>query len=118
MANWVKGILALVCAALVLSGCGTGTKFILPEGTRIYLVAKDRTFSEGKAKMRPFWWNSFSGIDFKLLKERETVREGSLDSDFRVTSFFWPPLAFLYWPIGFEWNCYDLTGPEPVECGN
>jgi hypothetical protein len=112
----VKMVLLLMCTVVFLSACGTGTRFVLPEGTRIYLPAKDMTFAPGKAKSRPFFWNSFGGIDYQLMKEGKTVKEGQLESDFRVTSLFWPPFAILYWPVGFEWNCYDLTGSDPVLC--
>ena len=35
---------------------------------------------------------------------------------FRPVSIFWPPVAILYWPIGFRLECNDLTGDLPVEC--
>ncbi len=105
-----------ICTVLILSACATGTRFVLPADTRVYLPAKDITSSEGRLKSRPFFWSSFGGIDYQLVKNGTTVKEGQLESDFRVWSLFWPPLAIIYWPVGFEWNCYDLTGQEPKEC--
>ena len=116
MSKMTKTVVLLICTAVFLGACGTGTRFVLPEGTRIYLPSKDRAFTSGKAKSRPFFWNSFGGIEYKLLKGGQTIKEGQLESDFRVTSFFWPPFAILYWPVGFEWNCYDLTGSDPMLC--
>ena len=110
-------IVLLLCVVMVLTGCGTGTKFVLPEGTRVYLPAKDRTFSPGRAKARPFSWGSAGGIQYSLVREGKTVKEGDLTSNFRLMSLFWPPLAIIYWPIGFK-SCYDLTGPEAVLCNN
>ncbi|HWR72292.1 MAG TPA: hypothetical protein VN604_03900 [Nitrospirota bacterium] len=109
-------ILLVVCMVLVLSACSTGTRFVLPADTRVYLPAKDMTFAEGRAKSRPYFWSSFGSIDYQLLKNGEKIKEGKLESDFRVWSLFWPPFAIIYWPVGFEWNCYDLTGYEPTEC--
>jgi hypothetical protein len=117
MTRGMKMVALFLCVVWVLTGCGTSTKFVLPEGTRIYLPAKDKTFSPGKAKARPFSWGSAGGIQYSLLKEGKTVKEGELTSNFRVISIFWPPLAILYWPMGFK-SCYDLTGPEAVLCNN
>ena len=118
MSQMTKLLVLLLCTVVFLSGCGTGTRFVLPDGARVYLPAKDRTYSAGKAKARPFFWSSFGGIDYKLVKDGQTVKEGQLESDFRIWSLFWPPFAIIYWPVGFEWNCYDLTGAEPALCGS
>jgi hypothetical protein len=117
MTRVIKVTVLLLCVALALSGCGTSTKFVLPQGTRIYIPAKDKTFSPGKGKSRPFFWDSAGGIDYKLLKDGQVVKEGELTSNFRLWSLIWPPLAIIYWPIGFK-SCYDLTGPGAVLCGN
>ncbi len=112
--TWV--VVLLVSMGLVLGGCATKTKFVLPEGTKVYIPAKDSTFSTGRARTRPFFWNSAGGIDYQLLQDGKVVKEGELTSNFRLISFFWPPLAILYWPIGYK-ACYDLTGPQPTLCG-
>ncbi len=116
MAKVTKVGVLLVCFVLFLGGCSTSTRFVIPDGTRVYLPAKDMTFAAGKAGARPFFWSSFGSIDYQLQKDGKTIKEGQLESDFRVWSIFWPPFAILYWPVGFEWNCYDLTGSEPVQC--
>ncbi len=116
MKRATKLMLILVCTVLVFSACSTNTRFVLPEGTRVYLPAKDMTFAAGRAGARPFFWSSFGSIDYKLVKNGETIKEGQLESDFRVWSLIWPPFAILYWPVGFEWDCYDLTGSDPKEC--
>jgi hypothetical protein len=116
MSQVAKMVVMLLCAVMLLSACATGTRFVLPEGTKVYIPTKDSAFSPGRARTRPFFWDSAGGIDYQLLKEGKVIKQGELTSNFRLWSFFWPPLAILYWPIGFK-PCYDLTGPEAMLCG-
>jgi hypothetical protein len=102
----------------VLSGCHTSTTFMLPpntdlmiNGERISLDVKDE---EGHVKFekRPFFWNSIMGIEYMLLQDDKIVKKAKLPSSFRIASIFWPPYAYIYWPVGFRFNCYDLSDPK------
>ena len=45
-----------------------------------------------------------------MLKDGTSVKKGILSTSFRVSSIFWPPYAFIYWPMGFRGGVvYDLV---------
>jgi hypothetical protein len=59
---------------------------------------------------KPFFWTAAGGIRYRLEKGGATIQEGKLRARFRVVSIFWPPLALIYWPIGFRPEItYDLV---------
>ena len=45
-----------------------------------------------------------------MLKDGTSVKKGILSTSFRVSSIFWPPYAFIYWPMGLRGGVvYDLV---------
>ncbi|MBI5204432.1 MAG: hypothetical protein HZA11_05895 [Nitrospirae bacterium] len=113
-----KHALSVIVVLLILSGCHTSTSFILPpntdlmvNGERISIDSKDQ---DGRVKFerRPFFWTSIIGIEYMLLQDDKMVKKDKLPSSFRISSIFWPPYAYIYWPIGFRFKCYDLSDPK------
>ena len=99
----------LIYLVVLISGCTTSTTFLLPRNTDI--IIKDEKFTAAKngfaeVTVRPFFW---TGIHYQLVRGDKVVREGKLDSQFRIASLFWPPYAIFYWPKGFGYDCYDMT---------
>jgi len=119
-------VLLVMVALLLLAGCHTSTSFMLPpntdlmiNGERIALDAKDEA-GHVKLDRRPFFWTSIMGIEYMLLQDDKIVKKAKLPSSFRIASIFWPPYAYIYWPVGFRFKCYDLSDPmkEFIEkCG-
>lgn len=114
MITLVKLLVLVVCFATMV-GCSTTTSFKLPKDTQVRIDDRDETFKSGKAEMRPFFWNAFDGVKYNIIKANKTTRSGKLPSEFRVVSIFWPPYAFLYWPMGLKYSCYDLTDADEVK---
>lgn len=119
-------VLVMIIVFLVLSGCHTSASFVLPPNTDLMLNGERISFNakdeEGRVKLdrRPFFWTSVVGIEYMLLQDEKVVKKAKLPSAFRISSIFWPPYAYIYWPIGFRFQCYDLSDPtkEFVEkCG-
>lgn len=109
-----KLILGFASLALLLTtACSTTGHFRLPQGTTLKVT--DRTVApdaEGKWTTSPFFWSEAGGIPYQLMNESgHVVRSGTLKSQFRVASIFWPPLAIIYWPMGFKKGEFDLTRP-------
>jgi len=107
-------IFILLITAMVI-GCSTTASFKLPpdtamliQGERISYASKDET-GRPQYSRSPFFWDSFNGIEYKLVQGDKTIKQGKLESQFRIISIFWPPYAFIYWPLGFRLNCYDLS---------
>lgn len=100
--RWI--VLALLCAALAVGGCTTTGHFKLPPGTQIEIYQRPAMTpdSSGQIEMKPFFWTAAGGIPYKLMKNGQVVKSGRLRARFRVVSIFWPPLALIYWPIGFN----------------
>ncbi len=48
-------------------------------------------------------------MPYEIEKDGEIISEGKMRAKFRPASIFWPPFAILYWPIGFQLDCNDLT---------
>ncbi|HUJ18370.1 MAG TPA: hypothetical protein VL197_10300 [Nitrospirota bacterium] len=103
---------------VVLSGCHTAASFILPPDTDLMINGERVVFNahdeEGRSKLerRPFFWNSIAGIQYTLLQDDKIIKKDKLPSGFRITSIFWPPYAYIYWPVGFRFACYDLSDPK------
>ncbi len=103
--------IVLLCAALTF-GCTTTGYFELPPGSEIEIYERPAVTpdSSGMIEMKPFFWTAAGGVPYKLKKNGEVVKEGRLPARFRVVSIFWPPLALIYWPIGFNSDqTNDLT---------
>lgn len=118
MRIFFKLLLLSACVG-AMTACTTTTAFKLPKDTQVRLDDRDETFANGNtAEMRPFFWNSIDGINFNLVKGSKVIKKGKLPAEFRVSSIFWPPYAFLYWPMGLKYSCYDLTADEVKHCNN
>jgi hypothetical protein len=97
-------------------GCTTQGHFKIPAGTQLEVYRRPVTVSpEGTVVTAPFFWTAAGippqgGIEYRLLKDNKEVKKGRLRANFRVVSIFWPPMAFIYWPMGFNPNItYDLV---------
>lgn len=115
MKNYVLPVLIML---VFLSGCSTSASFILPQDTAL-MINDERVNFESKDedgrprfKTRPFFWTSIIGIEYRLIQNNKIIKEDRLPSDFRVASIFWPPYAIFYWPVGFRFDCYDLSDPQ------
>ncbi|HTF15640.1 MAG TPA: hypothetical protein VK643_13320 [Burkholderiales bacterium] len=117
-------IVALLLAAFgvtLVMGCSTTGQFRVPDNTALYVHERPAVVSpNGTVTMQPFFWTAAGGIRYRLEKNGSTIKEGKLRSTFRPVSIFWPPLALIYWPIGFRSEItYDLidgtqkNDPEP-----
>jgi len=111
---WAK--LLLLITFLMVSGCSTAGHFVIPEGTQLEVNKHVVNVpSSGRVVMRPFFWNSSGiapngGVSYLLTKDDEVIKEGNLRVVFRGVSLFWPPYAFIYWPMGLNPNItYDLV---------
>ena len=111
-------VLPALLVLLVLSGCHTSASFILPPDTDLMINGERVTFEakdeEGRPQYetRPFFWNSIIGIEYSLIQNDKIIKTDKLPSRFRIVSIFWPPYALIYWPVGFGFDCYDLSDPK------
>jgi hypothetical protein len=100
-------------ALLVTTACSTTAHFRLPPETTLKVT--DRTAQpdgDGEWSTTPFFWSEAGGIHYQLVDKNGTVvRSGTLNSQFRVASLFWPPAGIIYWPMGFGDGEFDLTKP-------
>jgi hypothetical protein len=107
-----------IIVLLALSGCHTSTSFLLPPDTALIInderVPLDIKDEYGRVTLErvPFFWTSIMGIEYMLVQEDKVIKKDRLPSEFRIASIFWPPYAFIYWPIGFGLDCYDLSDPK------
>ena len=112
-AGRLKGALLFLaaCSIAFTMGCHTSTQFLTPEKTLLYVNDRPVVLGPtgGKVATRPFFWSAAGGIPYHLVKDGQVVQSGKLASSFRIASIFWPPYAFIYWPIGFDSELYDLT---------
>ena len=107
-------ILSLTLPLIFIAGCSTTAKIIMPPGTSLILNDHPvKTEADGTLNSRQFSWGTAGGIKYKLVRGGNVLDEGKLKSHFRVVSIFWPPVAIAYWPMGFEYEQYDLTHPDP-----
>lgn len=107
--NWFTCVIGF---AILISGCSTVGHFKTPEGTTLYLDRNPTPVtlsSDGNVERRPFFWNAAGGIKYVLKKDGAIVQQGKLPASFRIVSIFWPPYAYIYWPMGFSSYLYDLT---------
>lgn len=112
----------VVILAVMLIGCSTSIKLKLPpdtelliRGERVALNTKDK-YGFSEYTTRPFFWTSMGGVEYNLVQGDKVLKQGKLPARFRVISIFFPPYAFLYWPLGFDLACSDLTKEIIEEC--
>jgi hypothetical protein len=116
----MKAISLLIAgfASILIMGCATSAHFKIPDNSTLYVAGKPAPVKidpDGLAKTRPFFWNTAGGIPYRLEKDGTTLKEGKLKSQFRIASIFWPPYAFIYWPMGFKSGMtYDLINDAPA----
>ncbi|HTF99128.1 MAG TPA: hypothetical protein VK654_00915 [Nitrospirota bacterium] len=114
----IKRLLPAIIMLFVFSGCSTTASFMLPpntdlliNGERVHFEAKDED-GRPKFETRPFFWTSIIGIEYAIVQDDKIVKKDRLPSSFRIASIFWPPYAYIYWPVGFRLDCYDLSDPK------
>lgn len=113
-----KCILSVLLMLLVLSGCHASASFILPPNTDLMINGERVTFEskdeDGNPQFegRPFFWTSIIGVEYSLIQNNKIIKTDRLPSSFRIASIFWPPYAYIYWPVGFRFDCYDLSDPK------
>jgi len=110
------GRLTLLLLMGALAACTTQGRFRIPPGTELEVYRRPVTpDAEGVVTTAPFFWTAAgippgSGIEYRLLRGGQVVKEGRLRAKFRVVSIFWPPLGAVYWPMGFNPAIiYDLV---------
>jgi len=116
--------LLLAASALVLvSACSTQGRFIVPEGSKLYLADRPEAVeieADGTVTTAAFGWESMGvppekGIKYRLEKDGQTVQEGRLRPVLRVKALFLPPIfGIIMVPTGLNPNItYDLvTGKQ------
>lgn len=89
--------------------------FKLPPNTDLR-INEDRVVFESKDKAgnpeyvrTPFFWTLIGGIEYELIQDGKILKKDKLPAQFRVVSIFFPPYALIYWPLGFQYKCYDLS---------
>ncbi len=113
----IKKILVLGAVA-ALAGCSTSTYVKLPENTVMKIERGEQLpNSEGLVDRTPFSWSAAGGIPYRIEQpDGKVVSKGRMSAVFRPASIFWPPAAAIYWPMGFRFECNDLSGDKPKEC--
>lgn len=102
---------------MCLTGCATVATFKLPQGTEVKFLDRDQAFKAGEVAAAPFPWKSSNGIDYNLTRKGKVVKTGKLSAKFRIVSLFWIPVySLIVQPIGFKYECYDLTKSDVKEC--
>jgi hypothetical protein len=110
--------LSLLVLLLVITGCHTSASFLLPPDTELIINNEKVVFKskddEGRPKYErtPFFWTSIVGIEYMLIQNDKVIKKDRLPSSFRIASIFWPPYAYIYWPFGFSFDCYDLSDQQ------
>ncbi len=105
---------AAIMVMVILSGCHTTASFMLSPNTQLMINGERVTFDshdqDGYPKLErlPFFWTSITGIEYAILRGDTIIKKERLPSEFRIASIFWPPYAYIYWPVGFSFDCYDL----------
>lgn len=112
-----KVFLIILCAFAVV-GCTTTGKFVVPPDTDLYIHDRPEPVdvaADGTVVTRPFFWTAMGvppngGVEYRLEKDGQVVKDGRLRANFRWQSIFWPPYAIIYWPTGLNPNItYDLV---------
>jgi hypothetical protein len=113
--RWLGLTLVLVLLGAT-SACMTRGTFVLPPGTQLEVYRRPVTpDANGVVVTRPFFWTAAGvapagGAEYRLLKDGQVLQEGRLRVKVRVVSFFWPPVAIIYWPLGLNPDItYDLV---------
>src|SRR4051812_21502514 len=90
--------------ATAMIGCSTSSKFVIPAGQTLKVTDRAVTVGpDGEWKTSPFFWNTAGGAPFYLYDANgNMVRRGTLKTNFRIVSIFWPPVALAYWPMGLD----------------
>jgi hypothetical protein len=109
--------ISLMIASLGLAlvagvGCTTTAQFKMKPDTTVMVTDRKVGVNDaGMYQTSPFFWTETGGAKFRVYdKNGKLVRSGKLKTHFRVVSIFWPPVALIYWPMGFEKGAvYDLT---------
>jgi len=106
-------IITMILVSSIMIGCSTTGNFIVPDGSKLYINNSPEPVkieANGDVTTKPFFWSATSGIPYRLEQDGKTIKEGKLQSNFRVVSIFWPPFAIIYWPMGFNSKItFDLT---------
>ena len=108
---------------VALSACSTQGRFVIPEGSTLYLGNRPEPVvvqKDGIVETHAFGWDSMGmppqkGIAYRLEKNGQTVKQGKLRPVLRVKSLFLPPVVgILTVPTGLNPNItYDLiTGKQ------
>jgi hypothetical protein len=107
------GCIGLLGCAL---SCTTTGRFVIPEGADLEIYRRPAAVSaDGQVTTKPFFWTAAGippdgGVEYRLLRNGTSVKEGRLRAKFRVVSIFWPPFALIYWPMGLNPSItYDLV---------
>lgn len=102
--------------SLFFMACTTSGKFIIPEGSKLYVHERPVTpDANGIVTMKPMFWTAAGvppsgGAKYRLEKDGKEIKRGRLRVAFRPVSIFWPPFALIYWPMGFNSDItYDLV---------
>jgi len=116
--------LAITAVALtLLSGCSTQGRFVIPQGSTLYLADRPepvQVAADGMVTTRAFGWESMGvppakGIKYRLEKDGQTTQEGRLRPTLRIIAIFLPPvIGILTVPTGLRPDItYDLvTGKQ------
>ena len=113
----INHIVMSTCLVSVLSGCTTQGRFVIPEGSELYIYKRPVPVEipeNGVVKTKPFFWTAAGvppggGVPYRLEKDGKTIKQGRLRAKFRPVSIFWPPFALIYWPMGLNPTItYDL----------
>lgn len=104
----IKKLIFLVALLGMLAGCAAPDSFKVPPGTDLYVFNRTHPVVLDQDRVvtpRSFFWVTadmplHGGIPYRLEKTGQTIKEGRLITRFRWQSIFWPPLSFIYWPIG------------------
>lgn len=106
-------IVLLFFSFLILAGCSTTGHFKVPPNTTLKVADHNVELdAAGNWDTSPFFWSESEGFSYQILNKGGSVaRSGKLKSRFRFVSIFWPPFAWIYWPLGFDKNEMDLTKP-------
>lgn len=111
-----------LASLLLLSACSTQGRFVIPEGSKLYLDNRPEPVQvhNGTVSAHAFGWDAMGvppakGIPYRLEKDGRTIEEGKLRAVLRVPALFLPPIiGILTVPTGFNPNItYNLvTGKQ------
>ena len=108
----VKRLSLTLLLAVIVSGCSTAAKFKIPSDATLFLENEKVSLVDGEYERAPFSWGATGGIPYRIEVDGRVLHEGRIRAKFRFVSIFWPPLAVIYWPMGFDKTGYDFTRPD------